>query len=159
MARSNLKRRLRYADALSGDHVTGLGLRYRGRRAVAVMTAAALAAGAGLVAVAGPADAAPGAASTLVVQADQPFRPVTNMASGSLYGLASANVPTVDKILPIKPHTFVQKPEGGTQQPTGDALSVADTAKAAGAGVVIRLVDYLPGWPYRYNKADWLPAV
>ncbi|WP_219827788.1 LamG-like jellyroll fold domain-containing protein [Rathayibacter sp. AY2B5] len=81
------------------------------------------------------------------------------MASGSLYGLASAGVPSLDKILPIKPHTFVQKPEGGTQQPTGDALSVADTAKSAGAGVVVRLVDYLPGWPYRYDKASWLPAV
>ncbi|WP_219814281.1 LamG-like jellyroll fold domain-containing protein [Rathayibacter sp. AY1D7] len=80
------------------------------------------------------------------------------MASGSLYGLASAGVPSLDKILPIKPHTFVQKPEGGTQQPTGDALSVADTAKSAGAGVVVRLVDYLPGWPYRYDKASWLPA-
>lgn len=106
-----------------------------------------------------PAEAAPGAAATLVVEADQPFRPVTHMASGSLYGLASAGVPSLDKILPIKPHTFVQKPEGGTQQPTGDALSVADTAKSAGAGVVVRLVDYLPGWPYRYDKASWLPAV
>ena len=76
-----------------------------------------------------------------------------------MYGLASPGVPSLDKILPIKPHTFVQKPEGGTQQPTGDALSVADDAKAAGADVVIRLVDYLPGWPYRYNKAEWLPAV
>ena len=101
----------------------------------------------------------PGPASTLVVEADQPFRPVTHMASGSLYGLASRDVPTLDKILPIKPHTFVQKPEGGTQQPTGDALSVADTRKPPGAGVVIRLVDYLPGWPYRYDKAAWLPAV
>ncbi|WP_307371397.1 PxKF domain-containing protein [Microbacterium sp. W4I4] len=123
------------------------------------MTAAALVVSGGILTLAGPADAAPGAASTLVVQADQPFRSVTHMASGSLYGLAGANVPTLDKILPIKPHTFMQKPEGGTQQPTGDALSVADTAKAAGAGVVIRLVDYLPGWPYRYNKAEWLPAV
>ncbi|MDO9396414.1 MAG: LamG-like jellyroll fold domain-containing protein, partial [Herbiconiux sp.] len=112
-----------------------------------------------LLAVGGPAEAAPGAAATLVVEADQPFRPVTHMASGSLYGLAGANVPTIDKILPIKPHTFVQKPEGGTQQPTGDALSVADTANEAGADVVIRLVDYLPGWPYQYDKAAWLPAV
>ncbi|MDQ0896122.1 PxKF domain-containing protein [Agromyces ramosus] len=147
------------AEARDGEQHSSLGLRSRGRRAVATLTTTAIVAAGGLIAVAGPADAAPGPASTLVVQADQPFRPVTHMASGSLYGLASANVPTLDKILPIKPHTFVQKPEGGTQQPTGDALSVADTAKAAGAGVVIRLVDYLPGWPYRYNKAEWLPAV
>ncbi|KZE88542.1 LamG-like jellyroll fold domain-containing protein [Microbacterium sp. TNHR37B] len=128
------------------------------RRAAAVLTAGALVCAGGL-ATAAPAIGAPGAASTLVVEADQPFRPVTHMASGSLYGIASANVPAIEKILPIKPHTFMQKPEGGTQQPTGDALSVADTAKAAGADVVIRLVDYLPGWPYRYDKAQWLPAV
>ncbi len=131
----------------------------RGARVLAAVTATAVVAAGGLLASSPPADAAPGPASTLVVEADQPFRPVTHMASGSLYGLAGANVPTLDKILPIKPHTFMQKPEGGTQQPTGDALSVADTAKAAGAGVVIRLVDYLPGWPYRYNKDAWLPAV
>ncbi|WP_350348853.1 PxKF domain-containing protein [Agromyces sp. G08B096] len=123
------------------------------------MTATAVVAAGGLLATVAPAEAAPGPASTLVVEADQPFRPVTHLASGSLYGLAGANVPALEKILPIKPHTFMQKPEGGTQQPTGDALTVADTAKAAGAGVVIRLVDYLPGWPYRYDKAAWLPAV
>ncbi|GAB3632331.1 hypothetical protein GCM10027421_16840 [Microbacterium shaanxiense] len=121
-------------------------------------TTAVVAAG-GILSMPGAADAAPTPESTLVVEADQPFRSVTHMASGSLYGLASANVPALEKILPIKPHTFMQKPEGGTQQPTGDALSVADTAKAAGAGVVIRLVDYLPGWPYRYDEAAWLPAV
>jgi hypothetical protein len=141
---------------LDGDRARPTA-RYRGILAAA--TATAIVAAGGLLAVSGPANAAPGAASTLVVEADQPFRAVTHMASGSLYGIASANVPTVDKILPIKPHTFMQKPEGGTQQPTGDALSVADTAKAAGAGVVIRLVDYLPGWPYRFDKAAWLPAV
>jgi len=128
-------------------------------RSLTAVTAAAAVVAAGLLASAPTAEAAPPASSTLVVEADQPFRPVTHMASGSLYGLAAANVPSIDKILPIKPHTFMQKPEGGTQQPTGDALSVADTAKAAGAGVVIRLVDYLPGWPYRYNRDDWLPAV
>ena len=159
MKRLMLRRPMRPAEARDGDQHSGPGSRSRARRAVAALTATAIVAAGGLVAVAGPAAAAPGPASTLIVEADQPFRPVTHMASGSLYGIASANVPTVDKILPIKPHTFVQKPEGGTQQPTGDALSVADTAKAAGADVVIRLVDYLPGWPYRYNKAEWLPAV
>ncbi|WP_368498165.1 LamG-like jellyroll fold domain-containing protein [Herbiconiux sp. A18JL235] len=130
-----------------------------GRRALAALATTAVVTAGGILAVAAPAGAAPGPNATLVVEADQPFRPVTTMASGSLYGLASAGVPSIDKILPIKPHTFVQKPEGGTQQPTGDALSVADTADEAGADVVIRLVDYLPGWPYQYNKDAWLPAV
>lgn len=134
-------------------------LRVRSRRVAAAMTATAVVAVGGILVAPETAGAAPGPESTLVVEADQPFRPVTHMASGSLYGLASATEPALDKILPIKPHTFMQKPEGGTQQPTGDALSVADTAEAAGAGVVIRLVDYLPGWPYRYDKDAWLPAV
>lgn len=141
-----------------GDRHSGPALRSWRGRAAAATTAVAIVAG-GLLAMTGPANAEPGPASTLLVEADQPFRSVTHMASGSLYGLADANVPTLDKILPIKPHTFMQKPEGGTQQPTGDALTVADTAKAAGAGVVIRLVDYLPGWPYRYDKDAWLPSV
>lgn len=153
------RRPMGLADARDGERDSTVVRRSRGRRAVAALTATSIVAAGSLFAMVAPADAAPGPAATLVVQADQPFRPVTHMASGSLYGIASANVPTVDKILPIKPHTFVQKPEGGTQQPTGDALSVADTAKAANADVVIRLVDYLPGWPYRYNKAEWLPAV
>ena len=154
---STPKRMTRLARARSdGDQPRA---RFWYRRGVAAAAATAVIAAGGLLATAAPANGAPGPASTLVVEADQPFRPVTHMASGSLYGLAGANVPTLDKILPIKPHTFMQKPEGGTQQPTGDALSVADTAKAAGAGVVIRLVDYLPGWPYRYDKAAWLPAV
>ena len=154
---STPKRMTRLARARSdGDQPRA---RFWFRRGVAAAAATAVIATGGLLATAAPAIGAPGPASTLVVEADQPFRPVTHMASGSLYGLAGANVPTLDKILPIKPHTFMQKPEGGTQQPTGDALSVADTAKAAGAGVVIRLVDYLPGWPYRYDKAAWLPAV
>ena len=149
-----------HADARAGNtQKPRVNTRSRTGRALAALTATAVVAAGSALVVVTPAGAAPGAASTLVVEANQPFRPVTHMASGSLYGLASPNVPSLDKILPIKPHTFMQKPEGGTQQPTGDALSVADTAKAAGAGVVIRLVDYLPGWPYRYNKAEWLPAV
>lgn len=158
MSRTPWPRRLaRRAQARSDGDQLRPGFWYR--RGIAAVAATAIVAAGGLLAATAPADAAPGPASTLVVEADQPFRPVTHMASGSLYGLAAANVPTLEKILPIKPHTFMQKPEGGTQQPTGDALSVADTAKAAGAGVVIRLVDYLPGWPYRYDKAAWLPAV
>ena len=149
-----------HADARAGNtQKPRVNTRSRTGRALAALTATAVVAAGSALVVVTPAGAAPGAASTLVVEADQPFRPVTHMASGSLYGIASPNVPSLDKILPIKPHTFMQKPEGGTQQPTGDALSVADTAKAAGADVVIRLVDYLPGWPYRYNEAEWLPAV
>lgn len=107
----------------------------------------------------GAAQAAPDAASTLVVHADQPFRPVTHVATGSLYGLANGTTPSTELIAPIKPNTFVQMAPGGTQQPTGDALVVAPLAAKVGAKVVIRLVDYYPGWPYRYDPNTWISTV
>ena len=100
------------------------------------------------------ASAAPGAAATLIVEADQPFREATVMASGSLYGIASDGVPSDALIAPLKPDTFVQMPPGGTQQPTGDTLNVWRAADRAGAGVVVRLVDYYPGWPYQFSFTD-----
>src|SRR6478609_3615229 len=86
------------ADARDGERYSAMGLRTRGRRAVAALTATSIVAAGGLFAMVAPADAAPGPAATLVVQADQPFRPVTHMASGSLYGLASPGVPSLEKI-------------------------------------------------------------
>ncbi|WP_166844438.1 LamG-like jellyroll fold domain-containing protein [Isoptericola sp. BMS4] len=95
--------------------------------------------------------AEPGPESTLVVEADQPFREVSHVATGSLYGIADEGVPSDDLIAPIKPNTFVQMPPGGRQQPTGDALDAWQTAARHDAGIVIRLCDYYPGWPYRFS--------
>ena len=126
-----------------------------GRQSLAVLAAFTTAVATAIVVSAPPAIAAPTPASTIVVQADQPFRPVTHLASGSLYGLADANTPSDDLIAAIKPHTFVQKPVGGTQQPTGDVAQTWQKADRAGAKVVIRLIDYYPGWPYQFNVATW----
>jgi len=126
----------------------------RGLRAASVLAAATVAI-AGAAVAAPAAQAAPNADNTLIVNADQTFRPVTHMASGSLYGLADADSPSSDLISAIKPHTFIQKPFGGKQQPTGD---VGDTWKVAadhGANVVIRLSDYYAGWPYQFDWATW----
>ncbi|MFB2596375.1 LamG-like jellyroll fold domain-containing protein [Herbiconiux sp. P17] len=101
------------------------------------------------------AEAAPTAANTVVVHADQAFRPVTHLASGSLYGIADADSPSSELISAIKPHTFIQMPFGGKQQPTGD---IGDTWKVAAdhdANVVIRLSDYYAGWPYQFDWATW----
>src|SRR5690606_23880400 len=95
--------------------------------------------------------AEPGPESTLVVEADQPFREVSHVATGSLYGLADEGVPSDDLIAPIKPNTFVQMPPGGRQQPTGDTLDVWQTAARHDAGIVVRLCDYYPGWPYQFS--------
>ena len=95
------------------------------------------------------------AAATLVVNANQPFRPVTHVATGSLYGLASGSVPADSLVEPIRPNTFVQMPAGGHQQPTGDILKVAPEAERAGAKLVDRLSDYYAGWPYQFSWSTW----
>src|SRR5690242_21485650 len=79
---------------------------HTGRLAAASAALALALAGTGWWLGPAPAHAAPGAASTLVVHADQPFRPVTHVASGSLYGLATDTVPSPGVIDAIKPNTF-----------------------------------------------------
>lgn len=123
--------------------------------ASAVFLAGALVA-AGLTAL--PASAA-SAANTLTVNAAQVLRPVTHVATGSLYGLANATQPSVSLAQAIKPNTFVQMPAGGRQQPTGDISVVAPTAVAVGAKLVNRLSDYYPGWPYQFSWSSWTPFV
>ena len=99
------------------------------------------------------------ASSTLVVNAGQVLRPVTHVATGSLYGLANATQPSDALVQAIKPNTFVQMPSGGKQQPDGDILKVAPTAARAGARLVNRLCDYYAGWPYQYSASTWTSFV
>ena len=124
------------------------------RRVTATVAGAALVAAGGTL-VALPASAAPTAASTLTVQADQPFRPVSHVATGSLYGLANATTPSDSLVQAIKPSEFVMKPIGGKQQPTGDIGVTWQKADAAGAKVVDRLSDYYAGWPYQFSWSTW----
>ena len=87
------------------------------------------------------------AASTLLVKANQPFRSVTHVASGGLYGLDTATVPADSLVEPLHPNTFVQMAPGGKQLPNGesvpggDSLVVAPEAAKAGAKVVVRMPD------------------
>jgi Ricin-type beta-trefoil lectin domain-like len=96
---------------------------------------------------------------TLVVQANQPFRTVTHVASGSLYGLATGSVPADSLVEPLHPNTFVQMAAGGHQQAEGDILQVAPEAAKAGAKVVDRLSDYYAGWPYQFSWSTWPTVV
>ncbi|MGM7423274.1 LamG-like jellyroll fold domain-containing protein [Cellulosimicrobium sp. CpK407] len=126
------------------------------RRRTAALLATALVApltltGAALGLTTMSAAAAPGPESTLVVEADQPFRDVSYVATGSLYGIADEGVPSDDLIAPIKPNTFMQMPPNGRQQPTGDTAKVWRTAARHDAGVVVRIIDYYPGWPYQFS--------
>jgi hypothetical protein len=106
------------------------------------------------------------APSTLVVKANQPYRAVTHVASGSLYGLDTATVPADSLVAPLHPNTFVQMAPGGSQLPNGeavpggDALVVAPEAAKAGAKVVVRMPDWYPNFPYVWvSWANWLSAV
>ncbi|MFF7468290.1 RICIN domain-containing protein [Streptomyces sp. NPDC008092] len=113
-----------------------------------------------------PAQAVPTSATTLVVSANQTLRPVTHVATGSLYGLDTASVPADSLVEPLKPNTFVQMAPGGSQLPNGepgpggDALVVAPEAAKAGAKVVVRMPDWYPDFPYKWvSWSDWLSAV
>jgi Cellulose binding domain len=129
------------------------------RRTFAAISAATLATTgmitAGLV---GQADAAT-PATTLVVNAATNQRAVTHVASGSLYGLATATTPADQYVTPLHPNTFVQMAAGGRQQPAGDINVVAAKAAQAGAKVVDRLADFYPGWPYQFTWNNWLSVV
>ncbi len=118
---------------------------------------------AGVVVVAAP---AANAATTLVVDANQPFRAVTHVASGALYGLDTAAIPADSLVEPLHPNTFVQMAPGGKQLPNGeavpggDSLVVAPEAAAAGAKVVVRMPDWYPTFPYQWvSWSNWLSAV
>jgi hypothetical protein len=128
----------------------------------------ALAAAVVAVSAAAAVASAPGAAaaSTLVVEANQPFRSVTHVASGGLYGLDTASVPADSLVEPLHPNTFVQMAPGGKQLPNGepapggDSLVVAPEAAKAGAKVVVRMPDWYPNFPYVWvSWSNWLSAV
>ena len=133
--------------------------RRRGRRVATVTTVAAVTAGLILTGAGFSPASAASASATLVVNAGQVIRPVTHVATGSLYGLATASQPTLSLAQAIKPHTFVQMPQGGKQQPYGDISVVAPTAVSAGAKLVNRFSDYYAGWPYQFSWSTWTPFI
>lgn len=138
---------------------TRTGAHRRALHAATMGSAAAVTIGLVLAGLAlSPASAAT-ASTTLVVNANQVLRPVTHVATGSLYGLANATQPSVSLAQAIKPNTFVQMPAGGKQQPTGDISVVAPTAVSVGAKLVNRLSDFYAGWPYQFSWSTWTPFI
>ncbi|MEU5042212.1 RICIN domain-containing protein [Streptomyces griseorubiginosus] len=135
----------------------------RARLTAALATTALATAG---LATAAPAHAVPTSSTTLVVNANQTLRPVTHVATGSLYGLADDTTPADSLVTALRPNTFVQMAPGGSQlpngepKPAGDALVVAPKAARAGAKVVARMPDWYPDFPYKWvSMSDWLSAV
>jgi hypothetical protein len=88
-------------------------------------------------------------ANTLFIDLSARTGPVKHGASGFLYGLGKAEIPSVNTLAPLKPQVAAQKPEGGLQHPNGDALNVSETYKAAGGREIeIYIQDVYPNWPY-----------
>jgi hypothetical protein len=117
----------------------------------------------GVVVSSGPATAAGG---TLTIDAGSSLRPVTHVAAGGLYGIASATVPDPSILQPLRLRQHTQPPPGvqqlgnGATVPTGDALKVASTVTATGGQQYVRMPDVYPNFPYRWvSWDDWLGKV
>ncbi|MEW9534662.1 hypothetical protein [Microbispora sp. NPDC049125] len=131
-------------------------------RRAAGLTAALLAAALGGLVPLAPAEAA---GATLTVNVAQPFRPVTHVATGGLYGLAENSRPDDSTLLPLKVNSLTQPAPGVGQRPNGqppggDALLVAPQATRVGAGEYVRMPDIYPNFPYQWvSWNDWLAKV
>ncbi|WP_432920935.1 CBM35 domain-containing protein [Microbispora sp. CA-135349] len=112
-----------------------------------------------------PTTPAEAAGATLTVNVAQPFRPVTHVAAGGLYGLAENGRPADSTLLPLKLNSLTQPAPGVGQRPNGqppggDSLLVAQQATRAGAGELIRMPDIYPDFPYKWvSWNDWLAKV
>ncbi len=100
------------------------------------------------------------AETELTVDLSTTIRPVTHVASGSLYGVTESLPADVDGLIaPLQPKMFTN-PAENIQQPHGDAFLVAARVASTGALVTIRLADWLPGWPYQFpGMSQWLTKV
>lgn len=97
------------------------------------------------------------AAVNLNVSLGDSIKPVTHVATGSLYGLTESLPADINKDLaPLKPNVFLNPARSGNgrQQGIGGAFLVAPRVESLGAKIQIRLADVLPGWPYQYKNMD-----
>lgn len=132
------------------------------RTVLSAMTVVALTA-TGVFASAGAAQAE---TNSLVVNAGAVLRPVTHVASGGLYALATTTTPDPSLLPPLRLNQLTQPAPGVTQlgngatTPTGDALKVAPSAISAGAQTTIRMPDIYPDFPYKWvSMSDYLGKV
>ncbi len=99
-------------------------------------------------------------ATLLTVDLSTTVRPVTHVASGSLYGVLETQPADVNGLIaPLHPNVF-NNPASDVQQPIGDAIVVAGRVAAIGGKVTIRLADWFPSWPYAFtNTTDWFNKI
>ena len=101
---------------------------------------------------------------TLTVNLSDSIRPVTHVASGSLYGITEGLPSDVaNMIAPLKPNVFTQPALSGTgrqQYVAAAAVPVSARIASTTGKVMVRLADILPGWPYTWpGKSNWLSGV
>src|SRR6185295_16633797 len=126
-----------------------------------LMTAAAVASFATLVAVPVRAQAPDRAPTVLTVDVSRPVKAVDHAASGSLYGLGDEGWPPDEWIAPTRPKMFTQPPPGATHQPNGEPAPVGDTLKVwrtaarNGTVVTIRMPDIFPTFPYQWQGDEF----
>jgi hypothetical protein len=97
------------------------------------------------------------AAVNLGVSLGDSIKPVTHVATGSLYGLTETLPSNIEKdVAPLKPNVFLSPARSGSgrQQGIGGAFLVAPRVESIGAKIQIRLADVLPGWPYKFQNMD-----
>ena len=97
------------------------------------------------------------AAVNLNVSLGDSIKPVTHVATGSLYGLTETLPSDITKdVAPLKPNVFLSPARSGSgrQQGIGGAFLVAPRVESIGAKIQIRLADVLPGWPYKFQNMD-----
>lgn len=100
------------------------------------------------------------ATTTLNVDLSSTLRPVTHVASGSLYGVLEKQPADVTNLIaPLHPNMFTN-PASDVQQPIGDAIVVAGRVAAIGGKVTIRLADWFPSWPYAFtSESDFVSKI
>ena len=103
------------------------------------------------------------AETSLHVRLGDSIRPVTHVATGSLYGLTETYpVDIARDVEPLKPNAFLAPARSGQgrQQPIGGAFLVSPRIENTTAKIHIRLADILPGWPYNFKDMNhWLSEV
>lgn len=120
--------------------------RARMRAAVSAMLVATAAASGATVAAA-PASAA---ASTFTVNLGTGTGAVLHGATGALYGVSDAGVPSANVISPLNVPTIAQGPPGDTQHPNGDAGKISSSflAEDGNGKILVYLQDIYASWPY-----------
>ena len=93
-----------------------------------------------------------------IVSVSKPFRPVTHVGCGSLYGVIEDS-PKQQWIDGIRPPVVGCSPIAGGQQPFGEAVATAARIKGHGGVVQIRFSEFFPGWYDYYGLEDWTKKI